>query len=139
MKEVKLNILIDKPIKEVWDYTLDSKNTPKWFASIKEEIPSELPVRLGTRLKNRGDDKTKWNEYEITEFIENKTFTLSALGSSYHVKYTFTPMGAVTAFEYCEWVDEGTLDDPTTIKTLELLKEGVENNLDLDEVTKKTI
>lgn len=54
MKENKLKIFIDKSISDVFEYSLESNNVPKWITSIKEEIPSERPVKLGTRLKNIG-------------------------------------------------------------------------------------
>jgi uncharacterized membrane protein len=38
MRENKLTIFINKPIKEVFDYSLESNNVPKWITSIKEEI-----------------------------------------------------------------------------------------------------
>lgn len=127
MNSVKLNIFINKPVEELFAYTLDSNNTPKWFTSIKEEIPSEIPVRLGSILKNRGYETENWNFYEITEFENNKTFTLSQIDDIYHVRYTFTQKDDGTDFEYYEWVDEGELLQPTTIETLKLLKKDIEN------------
>ena len=54
MKENRLTIFIDKPIEEVFKYSLESDNVPKWITSIKQEIPLERPVKLGTELKNIG-------------------------------------------------------------------------------------
>lgn len=68
MKENKLTIFIDKPVKEVFEYSLESNNVPKWITSIKEEIPSERPVKLGTKLKNIGVNSTIWNQYEMIDF-----------------------------------------------------------------------
>ena len=68
MKENKLNIFIDKPVKDVFEYSLESNNVPKWITSIKEEIPEERPVRIGTKLRNIGVNSEDWNEYEIIEF-----------------------------------------------------------------------
>lgn len=45
MKENKLTIYINKVPKEVFEYSLESKNVPKWINSIKEEIPLERPVK----------------------------------------------------------------------------------------------
>jgi uncharacterized protein YndB with AHSA1/START domain len=126
VKDLKLEIYIESSVEELFAYTLDSKNTPKWFTSIKEEIASETPVKLGTKLKNRGDDKNNWNLYEITEFEKNKTFTLSQIGGGYHVRYTFLENGPGTDFEYYEWVDEGELSEPTNMETLVLLKNNIE-------------
>lgn len=46
MKENKLTIFINKPVKEVFEYSLESDNVPKWIDSIKKEIPIERPVCL---------------------------------------------------------------------------------------------
>lgn len=51
MKENRLTIFINKPVKDVFEYSLESSNVPKWINSVKEEIPLERPVRLGTKLK----------------------------------------------------------------------------------------
>lgn len=36
MKENKLTIFINKPVKEVFEYSLESDNVPKWIDSIKK-------------------------------------------------------------------------------------------------------
>ena len=127
MKDLKLNIFINRPIPDVFSYVLNSQNTNKWFPSIKEEVQSEYPAKLGTIYKNHGEDITNWSSYEITEFSENKTFTMSNLGNSYHVKYTFTLENNGTNLEYHEWVDDGELSDPTSIEPLQILKKNLES------------
>jgi len=127
MKSLRLNITIDKPVEDVFAYATDSNNISNWYPSIKEEIPSRIPVNLGARLKNRGDDLDDWSEYEFTEFEKNKVFTLSQIGSPYHVRYTFTDSGDdTTEMEYYEWVNTGELEEPASIKNLELLKKCLE-------------
>ena len=79
MKENKLTIFINKPVEKVFDYSLESNNVPKWIKSIKEEIPSERPVKIGTKLKNIGFNNDNWNFYEVIDFQPNKTFTLKRL------------------------------------------------------------
>ena len=81
MRDLKLNITINKPVADVFAYATNSNNISKWYPSIKEEIPSEIPVKLGTKLKNRGEDINNWNYYEFSEFEENKIFTLSQIDS----------------------------------------------------------
>ena len=97
MRENKLTIFINKPIKEVFDYSLESNNVPKWITSIKEEIPEERPVKLGTQLRNIGINSKEWNKYEMIEF------------------------------EYFEWAENGDLDALMEMSALELLKEQIKN------------
>lgn len=127
MKENKLDIFINKPVKEVFDYSLESDNVPKWITSIKEEIPLERPVKKGTQLKNIGFNTDIWNHYEVIEFEQNKTFTLKRLNGEYFVKYTVTLKDDGTDFEYFEWAENGELDGLMEMSALELLKECIEN------------
>ncbi len=127
MKGKRLTIEINRPIKEVFDFTLDPKNTPKWIDGIAEEVTSEWPSKKGTIYKNKDSNGT-WNEYVLVEFEKNKTFTLARQNSDYHVRYTFYPVGDdKTEFEYYEWVESGELDDTVSQQVLEKLKKVIEN------------
>lgn len=126
VKENKLTILINKSAQEVFDYSLESNNVPKWITSIKEEIPLERPVKLGTQLKNIGRNSENWNYYEVIEFEKGKTFTLKRLNGDYFVKYTCTAKENGTEFEYFEWVANGDLDELMEMEALKLLKELIE-------------
>ena len=126
MKENKLTIFINKPVKDVFEYSLESNNVPKWITSIKEEIPSERPVKLGTRLKNIGVNSISWNEYEMIDFQPPKTFTLKRLNGDYYVRYTCIEKDGGTDFEYFEWAESGDLDGLMEIDALELLKKLIE-------------
>ena len=111
MKENKLTIFIDKPVKEVFDYSLESNNVPKWITSIKEEIPNERPVKLGTKLRNIGINSQERSIYEMIAFDSPNTFTLKRLNGDYFVKYTCTEKDNGTEFEYLEWAEKKELDD----------------------------
>ena len=127
MRENKLTIFINKPIKEVFDYSLESNNVPKWITSIKEEIPEERPVKLGTQLRNIGINGKEWNKYKMIEFNPPKTFTLKRLNGDYFVKYTCSEKDEGTEFEYFKWAENGDLDGLMEMSALELLKEQIEN------------
>ena len=127
MRENKLTIFINKPIKEVFDYSLESNNVPKWITSIKEEIPEERPEKLGTQLRNIGINGKEWNKYKMIEFNPPKTFTLKRLNGDYFVKYTCSEKDEGTEFEYFEWAENGDLDGLMEMSALELLKEQIEN------------
>ena len=129
MKENKLTIFIDKPVKEVFEYSLESNNVPKWINSIKEKIPEERPVKLGTKLRNIGVDSEEWNKYEMIDFQPPRTFTLKRLNGDYFVKYTCTEKDNGTEFEYFEWAEYRELDGLMEISALELLKELIEKDI----------
>ena len=121
MKENRLTIFINKPVKDVFEYSLESSNVPKWINSVKEEIPLERPVRLGTKLKNIGVDTNTWNQYEMIDFQPPKTFTLKRLNGDYYVRYTCIEKNGGTEFEYFEWAEK-ELDGLMEIEALEKLK-----------------
>lgn len=53
MKHKKLTITIDKPSSEVFEFTADPKNTPKWIDGIIIEETNETLPKLGTIYRNK--------------------------------------------------------------------------------------
>ena len=122
-----LSIIIRKPIDKVFSFALESDNVPKWINGIREEIPSERPVKKGTKLRNIGVDKdAEWSEYEMIEFNPPKSFTLQQLNGDYFVKYSFNEVDGGTEFEYLEWSESG-LGGRLEMEALEKLKELIES------------
>lgn len=126
MTDKKLSIVINKPVSEAFEFTTNPANTAKWIDGIVVEETNETPPKLGTIYRNKGQSGN-WNEYQMTEFEKDKTFTLTRLNGDYHVRYTFKPTPDNSCdFEYYEWVDEGELDDTFSQEVLEKLKTIVE-------------
>jgi len=132
MKDCKLAITINKPVKEVFAFTINPDNTPKWVASITAEQTNEWPVKLGTIYRNQRKNG-EWSEYEITEFELNKAFVMRQKNDSFHVGYIFTSVDNDTAtmLDYRVWVDEGELPGSLMADVLqdilEKLKQVVED------------
>lgn len=133
MQGLKQTIIIDRSASDIFDFTLNPENTPKWIDSIVKEHTNETPTKLGTIYRNQSSE-SKWKEYEITAYKPNVMFTLSRKGGSYHVKYTFKPLGNQQCeLEYYEWSDDGNVDELFTKeglqKVLQKLKDVIEHTL----------
>jgi len=131
MEKIRESIVINRPVRQVFTFTLDPENTPKWIGGITMEQRNESPTKLGTIYKNQ-NSKGTWKEYEITKFIPDSTFVFSRKGASYHVQYTFKALaGNQCELEYCEWDESGDaseLFDHASLKeVLTTLKNVIES------------
>jgi len=125
VKELKLVIQIHCPTKDIIDFCLDPKNTPKWIHSIVIEQTNEWPPRVGTIYRNQNINGV-WSEYKVVTFKEDM-FELLSTTSTYHVRYTLRPLDTVTSeLEYFEWMEEGELAQPFTLDILKKLKTVLE-------------
>ncbi len=125
MNEQKLSIKINKPVKELFTFTIDPKNTPKWIDAVVTEQANEWPPKLGTIYKNQNKNG-EWRELTVTAFEQDKMFVLSDK-NGFHVGYTFTELNKnTTGLEYSLWMDEGELKVTVTMEVLEKLKRKIE-------------
>jgi hypothetical protein len=126
MREIKLKVQIKRSIVDVFDFTINPKNTPKWVNSVTVEETNEWPVKVGTiyRSKNKMGD---WSELTLTAFEEYKMFTLTKKENNYHVTYVFTPINPdLTELEYV-WVDNGELKEFSIQVLVDNLKRVMES------------
>ena len=127
MKENKLTIQINKPVSEVFAFTINPKNTPKWIESCDKEETSEWPVKVGTVYTNT-IKKGEVFKFTMTELVENDHFSMLGSDNNYHCRYTYRDLGNNTSeLEYYEWMDHGELEGPFTQDILEKLKSVMES------------
>ncbi|MBP7831594.1 MAG: hypothetical protein KA028_01080 [Candidatus Pacebacteria bacterium] len=125
MKENKISVRILKPISEVFDFTINPNNTPKWIDFIVEEIATS-PIQIGTSYVNTSVQGEK-NEYVVSAFEINKIFELKSVNADLSVRYTYTEISPEeTELEYFEWVENGELAAPFSQHELNKLKEVME-------------
>lgn len=126
MKENKLIIQIRRKPKDIFDFCLNPKNTPKWISSIIIEETSEWPVKVGSMYRNQNKQGI-WSEYTMIVLQSPTMFEFASASSTYHVRYTLRSLSIdITELEYFEWMEEGELKEPFTIDILEKLKNAIE-------------
>ena len=126
MQENKLIIKIKKPVHKVFELTINPNFTPEWIDIVEEEH-ADYPIKPGTIYKNKGKSG-EWNEYIVSDFIENKVFELKSLNSSYVVRYTYERISEdETGLTYHEWMNEGEISEPFEMRHLEKLKNILES------------
>ncbi len=122
MKENKLTIRINRPVSEVFDFTITPSNTPQWIDSISSESIEGNVMGIGTRYTNQ-DKQGNINIYEVSQFKDDKVFELKSIPPIYTVRYTYTSISEnETELEYFEWVEGGGLNNPFEMENLEKLK-----------------
>ena len=130
MTEIRETITINRPVHEVFEFTLNPENTPKWVDGVAQERANEHPAKLGTIYQSQGQDGS-WIELEITGYEPNERFVMSRKDSDLHVQYTFKSTDSDGCeLEYYVWADSGKLSGPFTEQTvrriLKKLKEIIE-------------
>lgn len=126
MKENKLTIRINKPVREVYNFVITPSNSTLWINSIVNEKTDEWPIRKGTKyiLKNKNGE---YEEVTVTAIRENEMVEWISEDQNYHCRYIFHQINDnTTKFEYFEWVDRGELEEPFTIEILNILKSVLE-------------
>jgi len=74
MFKVEISLHINRPVAEVFKYLNDPTKMPEWNSTIEKAIPSETPVKVGTRIRSRLRMLGRKIEgtYEVVELEPNK-------------------------------------------------------------------
>ncbi len=124
MRENRLTIKINKPVAEVFAFTITPPNSAKWIPGIINEETNEWPVKIGTIYKLH----TEGNNFEVvvTDLKENE-FIEWTKNKNYHCRYTYRKISDdVTELDYFEWVDSGNIDQPFPKEVLDKLNSILE-------------
>lgn len=126
MRRNKIVILINKPLPEVFQFTITPPNSTLWIPSIVHEETNVWPVRKGTKyiLRNK---KSEISEVKVTKFIKNKLIEWISEDQNYHCRYKYISIDNMhTQLEYSEWMDKGDIKAPFTKEILGKLKYTIE-------------
>jgi len=126
MKKNKLSIIINKDIPTIFNFVITPPNSTKWIPGVVVEKTSHWPIKIGT-IYYLTDRNGGVSEVIVEKFIKNKIVGWKSKDGRYHCEYRFKKIdNSKTKFIYNEWVDEGEIDGPFTIKTLNILKSILE-------------
>ncbi len=129
MKDNRLTIRINKPVSEVFAFTITPPNSTLWINSVISEETNEWPVKKGTiyKLQNRKGD---YFEVKVVDIKENDTIEWVSQNNIYHCRYRYKFIDENTCeIEYYEWSDEGDIEEPFTIDVLMKLKSVLESEI----------
>src|SRR5687767_9612718 len=96
MIRTETNVLINRPVEEVWDFYINNENVARWALGVKEvRYLTEGPVRLGTKsawtqtfLGKDISSTVEVIEYEPYKYI---TFKASSGPFPFTYRYIFEP------------------------------------------------
>lgn len=127
MKSNKLQIRINKPVADVFTFTITPPNSTKWIPGVVWESTYERPVNIDTIYKLQMSSGENY-EVIVTDIKTNEFIEWRSKDGNYHCKYAFKPIDEnTTDLEYFEWVGLGDIDSPFTQSVLDKLKSVLES------------
>ncbi len=126
MKDNKLTIRINKPVHEVYLFTITPPNSTQWIPSVVKEEINEWPVKRETVYTLQTKEGT-FSEVTVADIKSDEFIEWISKDRNYHCRYSFKPINEnMTELEYYEWIDDGELKEPFTLKILQKLKSVLE-------------
>ena len=123
MKTNEIRISINAPRSEVFEFTIEPKNTPLWIDSVTEETINTKQIRLGTIYSN------VYGDLEVTDYDSHVFFELTNKKTTYVCSYSYRKIDETTTeIIYFESMEDGSdLSDPMKKESFQKLKEILEN------------
>src|SRR5438445_5976401 len=79
MVKFEISTHINRPLAEVFKYMADPTKQPEWNSIVEEAVPSETPIRMGTKIQTRArflgrkmESTAEVTEYELNKRVEQK-------------------------------------------------------------------
>jgi uncharacterized membrane protein len=96
-----LEVVVDRPVQDVFTYVADVRNLPDWQESALEaHWEEDAPVARGSRMRERRSflGRTAENQLEVTAYEPDRRFDLKALSGPvrFEVAHTFEPTDGAT-------------------------------------------
>lgn len=108
MKSNRLTVVVVKQIAEVYAFTADLKNVPKWQDGVAA-VDKDQQLGAGSVWRFHYKDGRVVDFDEVASKV-NDTFEIVSRDGNHHVRYSFKPLNSYkTEMEYFEWVEEGCL------------------------------
>lgn len=127
MKNNTVTIRINRPVVDVFLFTITPPNSTRWIETVVKEETSEWSIQVGT-VYTLQDKQGESSKYSVTQILENELFELVAENQNYHVRYMYRKLDEnSTELEYHEWVEIGEIEEPFTKNILEKLKRVLES------------
>jgi len=99
--DVQTEIVIDRPLEQVADYTIDPSHAPEWYANITSVVwETPAPLVVGSRLAfvARFLGRRLAYTYEIVDLVPGERLTMRTAQGPFPMEttYTFTALGVTS-------------------------------------------
>jgi uncharacterized membrane protein len=91
--DISTEILINSPVKKVFEFAADPDNATKWYVNIKSiswKTPKRLQVGSQVEFNAAFLGKKLVYTYEITEFIPNEKFVMRTADGPFPMETTYS-------------------------------------------------
>lgn len=114
---VEYNIVINRPVEEVWAFTSNPDNAALWIEGVRESKlnpPGKMEVgATGRQVVEMGFGMESEADYEVTAYVPNETLSYqvtSGLLAGFGVIEAIAPTAGLSEASLLTWSLQGTLD-----------------------------